>query len=144
MADVNAQTNGLKYAEKNGDGFTFTARKSDGTASGIKDQALKTATEIKPSVKAASGSYGEFLRVDLNGNYGDLGANMQAVRWDYYGDDSTYTKCLASYGTKFAADNWMHKAMGIQLGLTKSARCKLPGGTERNRILETDSVCSWI
>lgn len=129
VADVNAQTNGLKYAEKNGDGFTFTARKSDGTASGIKDQALKTATGIEPIVKAASGSYGEFLRVDLNGNYGDLGANMQAVRWDYYGDDSTYTKCLASYGTKFAADNWMHKAMGIQLGLTKSARCKLPGGT---------------
>ena len=130
VADVNAQTNGLKYAEKNGDGFTFTARKSDGTASGIKDQALKTATGIEPSVKAASGSYGEFLRVDLNGNYGGLGANMQAVRWDYYGDDSTYTKCLASYGTKFAADNWMHKAMGIQLGLTKSARCKLPGGTD--------------
>lgn len=130
VADVNAQTNGLKYVEKNGDGFTFTARKSDGTASGIKDQALKTATGIKPGVKAASGSYGEFLRVDLNGNYGDLGANMQAVRWDYYGDDSTYTKCLASYGTKFAADNWMHKAMGIQLGLTKSARCKLPGGTD--------------
>ena len=26
VADVNAQTNGLKYAEKNGDGFTFTAR----------------------------------------------------------------------------------------------------------------------
>lgn len=130
VADVNAQTNGLKYAEKNGDGFTFTARKSDGTASGIKDQALKTATEIKPSVKAASGSYGEFLRVDLNGNYGDLGANMQAVRWDYYGDDSTYTKCLASYGTKFAADNWMHKAMGIQLGLTKSLRCTLPEGTD--------------
>ena len=38
VPDVNAQTNGLKYAEKNGDGFTFTARKSDGTASGIKDQ----------------------------------------------------------------------------------------------------------
>lgn len=55
--------------------------------------------------------------MDLNGNYGDLGANMQAVRWDYYGDDSTYTKCLASYGTKFAADNWMHKAMGISLDL---------------------------
>ena len=66
--------------------------------------------------------------MDLNGNYGDLGANMQAVRWDYYGDDSTYTKCLASYGTKFAADNWMHKAMGIQLGLTDSARCQLPAG----------------
>ncbi len=130
VADVTADTNGLKYAEKNGDSFTFTARKSNGTTSGIKDQALKTATGIEPEVKAASGSYGEFLRVDLNGNYGDLGANMQAVRWDYYGDDSTYTTCLASYGTKFAADNWMHKAMGIQLGLTKSARCKLPGGTD--------------
>lgn len=130
VADVTADTNGLKYAEKNGDSFTFTARKSDGTASGIKDQALKTATGIEPQVKAASGSYGEFLRVDLLGNYGDLGANMQAVRWDYYGDDSTYTKLLASYGTKFAADNWMHKSMGIQLGLTHSKRCKLPGGTD--------------
>ncbi len=130
VADVTAQTNGLKYAEKNGDSFTFTARKSDGTDSGIKDQTLKTATGIEPAVKAASGSYGEFLRVDLNGDYGDLGANMQAVRWDYYGNDSTYTTPLASYGTKFAADNWMHKAMGIQLGLTKSARCKLPGGTD--------------
>lgn len=126
VADVTADTNGLKYAEKNGDSFTFTARKSDGTASGIKDQALKTATGIEPQVKAASGSYGEFLRVDLLGNYGDLGANMQAVRWDYYGDDSTYTKLLASYGTKFAADNWMHKSMGIQLGLTESIRCQLP------------------
>ena len=131
VADVTADTNGLKYAEKNGDSFTFTARKSNGTASGIKDQALKTATDVEPTVKTADGSYGEFLRVDINGNYGDLGANMQAVRWDYYGDDSTYTtKPLASYGTKFAADNWMHKKMGIQLGLTKSARCKLPGGTD--------------
>ena len=130
-ADVTADTNGLKYAEKNGDSFTFTARKSNGTTSGIKDQALKTATDVEPTVKTADGSYGEFLRVDINGNYGDLGANMQAVRWDYYGDDSTYTtKPLASYGTKFAADNWMHKKMGIQLGLTKSARCKLPGGTD--------------
>ena len=131
VADVTADTNGLKYAEKNGDSFTFTARKSNGTASGIKDQALKTATDVEPTVKTADGSYGEFLRVDINGNYGDLGANMQAVRWDYYGDDSTYTtKPLASYGTKFAADNWMHKKIGIQLGLTKSARCKLPGGTD--------------
>ena len=131
VADVTADTNGLKYAEKNGDSFTFTARKSNGTTSGIKGQALKTATDVEPTVKTADGGYGEFLRVDINGNYGDLGANMQAVRWDYYGDDSTYTtKPLASYGTKFAADNWMHKKMGIQLGLTKSARCKLPGGTD--------------
>lgn len=131
IADVTDDTNGLKYAEKNGDSFTFTARKSNGTTSGIKGQALKTATDVEPTVKTADGSYGEFLRVDINGNYGDLGANMQAVRWDYYGDDSTYTtKPLASYGTKFAADNWMHKKMGIQLGLTKSARCKLPGGTD--------------
>lgn len=129
MADVNAQTNGLKYAEKNGDGFTFTARKSDGTASGIKDQALKTATEIKPSVKAASGSYGEFLRVDLNGNYGDLGANMQAVRWDYYGDDPHIQNASLLMEPSLPADNWSIK-QGIQLGLTKSARCKLPGGTD--------------
>ena len=51
-----------------------------------------------------------------------LGDKMQAVKWTYYGNDSTRTKALASYGTKFAADNWMHKSMGIQLGLTESAR----------------------
>lgn len=43
---------------------------------------------------------------------------MQAVKWTYYGNDRTRSKALATYGTKFAADNWMHKSMGIQLGLT--------------------------
>lgn len=37
---------------------------------------------------------------------------------------------LATYGTKFAADNWMHKVNGIQLGLTDSLRCTLPAGTD--------------
>lgn len=129
-AAVTADTNGLKYAVKNGDSFTFEARKT-GADSGIKDQAQKTATNVTPTVKDASGSYGEFLRVDVTGDgYGDLGANMQAVRWDYCGDDATGTKVLRSFGTKFAADNWMHKAMGIQLGLTDSLRCQLPEGTD--------------
>ena len=129
-ANVTASTNGLKYAVKNGDGFTFEARKT-GTDSGIKDQILKTAENVTPTVKEASGSYGEFLRVDINGDgYGDLGANMQAVRWDYCGDDATGTNVLRSFGTKFAADNWMHKSMGIQLGLTDSIRCQLPEGTD--------------
>ena len=39
----------------------------------------------------AVGSYGETLRLDLNGDYGDLGANLQSVKWTFYGDDSTYT-----------------------------------------------------
>jgi hypothetical protein len=55
---------------------------------------------------------------------------MQAVKWTYYGQDETYTEALQSYGTKFAADNWMHKKQGIQLGLTDSLRCKLPEGTD--------------
>ena len=77
---------------------------------------------------AGVGSYGETLRLDLNGDaYGDLGANLQSVKWTFYGDDSTYTTPVKTYGTKFAADNWMHKSMGIQLGLTESARCQLPG-----------------
>ena len=85
---------------------------------------------ITATVKPGNGSYGEFLRVDLTGNYGDLGAHMQSVEWAYYGNDSTYTNRLANYGTKFAADNWMHKMIGIQLGLTESGRCKLPEGTD--------------
>ena len=130
-ANVTADTNGLKEAVKGSDGsFSFKAR-TTGTDSGIKDQTLKKAVKITPTVKAASGSYGEFLRVDLNGDdYGALGDKMQAVKWTYYGNDSTRTKALASYGTKFAADNWMHKSMGIQLGLTDSIRCQLPENTD--------------
>ena len=126
-ANVTVNTNGLKIVTKNEDGsFSFSARKT-GTESGIQGTDLKVATGIKPEVKTASGSYGEFLRVDLNGNYGGLGAAMQAVKWDYYGNGNTV---LATYGTKFAADNWMHKKMGIQLGLTHSVRCQLPAGTD--------------
>lgn len=128
VAAVDADTNGLKTVTNNNGTFSFSAA-ATGTDSGIEGQALKTATGIQPTVKDASGSYGEFLRVDLNGDYGDLGANMQSVTWTYYGDDATYTNALATYGTKFAADNWMHKSMGIQLGLTKSERCQLPEGT---------------
>ena len=132
-AKVTADTNGLKTATKNADGtFSFSAKET-GTESGIEGQKLKTAPtaeEAGLTVKEAKGSYGEFLRVDLTGNYGDLGANMQSVKWTYYGDDSTYTNAKATYGTKFAADNWMHKSMGIQLGLTKSLRCTLPEGTD--------------
>ena len=133
VADVTENTNGLKIAVKNADGsFSFSAR-TTGSESGIKDQALKTAPDAETvglTVKEAKGSYGEFLRVDLTGNYGDLAANLQTVTWTYYGDDSTYTNAKATYGTKFAADNWMHKVMGIQLGLTDSLRCTLPEGTD--------------
>ena len=132
-ANVTEATNGLKTATKNADGsFRFSARQK-GTESGIADQILKIAPSAEAAgltVKEAKGSYGEFLRVYLTGDYGDLGANMQAVTWTYYGNDSTYSNAKATYGTKFAADNWMHKTHGIQLGLTKSLRCTLPEGTD--------------
>ena len=140
-AEVTADTNGLKTATRNADGtFSFSAKEA-GTGSGIEGQELKTAPSAEEAgltVKEANGSYGEFLRVDLTGNYGDLGANMQSVKWTYYGDDSTYTNAKATYGTKFAADNWMHKSMGVQLGLTKSLRCTLPEGTDG-----TDGTGYW-
>ena len=133
VAEVTSATNGLKTATKNSDGsFSFSA-KAAGTESGIKDQALKTApsaADVGLTVQEGEGKYGEFLRVDMKGDYGDLAANMQAVKWTYYGSDSTYKNALATYGTKFAADNWMHKSMGIQLGLTDSLRCTLPAGTD--------------
>ena len=92
-AEVNAQTNGLKYAAKSGDGYTFSEA-HNGSGSGVAGEAQK------------------------------------AAEWTYYGNDSTYTNAKAAYGTKFAADNWMHKSMGIQLGLTDSARFQLPEGTD--------------
>lgn len=121
---VDANTSGIKVAEKNADGtFQFSKRSTSATPEG--KVVNKDAVEIS-EVQHDSG-YGDFIRVDINGDYGDLGAHMYAVRWDYYGDQDTVQ---ATYGTKFAADNWMHKAMGIQLGLTKSDRCQLPEGTD--------------
>lgn len=142
-ANVTANTNGLKYATKTGtDSFTFSARKT-GTDSGIADAAQKTAdlNSLSPSIAITdvtdpNATFGEFLRVDFKEKasdttegYGALGAKMQAVKWTYYGADSTRTNALVNYGTKFEADNWMHSSMGIQLGLTKSLRCQLPENT---------------
>ncbi len=128
-AAVNADTNGLKTAVKNADGtYSFSARQT-GSGKSFAEQDISVAANITSTVKEATGSYGEFLRVDINGDgYGALGAMMQAVKWTYYGNDATRTNVVATYGTKFAADNWMHKSMGIQLGLTDSARCQLPAG----------------
>ena len=130
-AAVDKNTNGLKYATKSGDGYTFSAAHT-GTGSGVAEAAQKAADGLTVNLRSGSdvGSFGEFIRVDLNGNYGELGSRMQSVVWTYYGNDSTYTHAKASYGTKFAADNWMHKSMGIQLGLSDSARCQLPEGTD--------------
>ena len=128
-AAVNADTNGLKTAVKNADGtYSFSARQT-GNGKSFVEQDISVAANITSTVKDATGSYGEFLRVDINGDgYGTLGAMMQTVKWTYYGNDATRTNVVATYGTKFAADNWMHKSMGIQLGLTDSARCQLPAG----------------
>lgn len=133
VAAVDADTNGLKAVTKGRrGGYTFGARQT-GTGSGIQGQSQKTADAgIKAAPQGYSGSFGEMLRVDLDNTkdntkyYGDLGSHMQTVVWKYYGDGDDV---LATYGTKFAADNWMHKTMGIQLGLTDSLRFKLPEGT---------------
>ena len=130
-AAVDADTNGLKAVTKGRGGYTFGKRQT-GTGSGIQGQSQKTADAgIAAAAKDYSGNFGEMLRVDLDNTkdntkyYGDLGSHMQTVVWKYYGNGEDV---LATYGTKFAADNWMHKTMGIQLGLTDSLRAKLPAG----------------
>ena len=48
VANVTENTNGLKTATKNENGsFSFSARVNNGSESGIKDQALKTASGSK-------------------------------------------------------------------------------------------------
>lgn len=141
-ANVTANTNGLKTVTNNDGSFQFS-KAVTGSESGLKDQAqksvdlsalspkLRTATVPEGSKDATIGSFGEFMRLDFTGaGYGELGANMQSVTWTYYGNDSTYSTPLRTFGTKFAADNWMHSRMGIQLGLTESARCQLPENTD--------------
>ena len=131
VADVNANTNGLKYVTKNGDSYSFSAA-HQGTGSGIAGADQKSASGLVPTLASGDdvGSFGEFIRLNITGNYGELGSRMQSTTWNYYGDDSTYTNAKATYGTKFAADNWMHKSNGIQLGLTDSVRFQLPEGTD--------------
>ena len=148
VAAVDSTTNGLKEVTLGSNGYTFGPRQT-GTGSGIKNQALKIADkDIVATAKnyADAQNFGAHLRVDLtnpkkdgtdkNGKptkvdvknaYGALGDNMQTVVWKYYGNGNTV---LATYGTKFAADNWMHKSMGIQLGLTDSLRFQLPEGMD--------------
>lgn len=133
-AAVDRTTNGLKAVTRGRNGaYTFGARQT-GTGSGIQGQTQKIAdSNIQAEAKAYSGNFGEMLRVDLDNTqdntkyYGDLGSHMQTVVWKYYGTGDTV---LATYGTKFAADDWMHKSMGIQLGLTDSLRFKLPEGMD--------------
>lgn len=132
-ADLDENTNGLKYAEKNTDGTYSFSQRNVGTTSGIEGADLQKAENVNIEVKDGDdvGSYGEYIRVDFKGDgYGALGSKMYAVRWDYYGDDNSYNNKLVSFGTKFASDNWMHKVMGIQLGLTDSYRFKLPKNTD--------------
>lgn len=131
VAAVDSTTNGLKEVTLGSYGYIFGKRQT-GTGSGIKGEKLATAADIvttparNDASYGATGSYGETVRVNLTGDgYGALGDKMQTVLWEYYGDDSTYTNKVATYGTKFAADNWMHKSMGIQLGLTDSLRCNV-------------------
>ena len=138
-AAVDADTNGLKAVTKGRGGYTFGKRQT-GTGSGIQGQSQKTADAgIAAAVKDYSGNFGEMLRVDLDNTevetkyYGDLGSHMQTVVWKYYGTtdpSASGATPLATYGTKFAADDWMHKSMGIQLGLTDSLRFKLPEGKD--------------
>ena len=77
-AAVNADTNGLKTAVKNADGtYSFSARQT-GNGKSFVEQDISVAANITSTVKDATGSYGEFLRVDINGDgYGALGAMMQ-------------------------------------------------------------------
>mgnify|MGYP004501564427 FL=1 len=134
VAEVTKDTNGLKVAEKNEDGTFSFGKRQTGADSGLKDTGLTKAVKTQESVSEKVGSYGEFIRVDVNNaedaadgeGYGPLGAKLQAAEWTYYGTDSTYSTPVRVFGTKFAADNWMHKAMGIQLGLTESYRAAIP------------------
>lgn len=140
VAAVDADTEGLKEVTKSGDNFSFGARQ-DGTGSGIKGTALKKVDASKLKIEAqnfSGGTYGAMFRVHITNKntadassddnvYGQLGSRMQSVTWQYYGDKDTVQ---ATYGTKFAADIWMHGSNGIQLGLTKSLRAELPEGTD--------------
>ena len=81
---MDKNTNGLKYATKSGDGYTFSAAHI-GTGSGVAEAAQKAAEGLTVNLRSGSdvGSFGEFIRVDLNRNYGKLGSRMQSVVWTY-------------------------------------------------------------
>ena len=69
---------------------------------------------------------------------------MQSVKWTYYGDDSTYTNAKATYGTKFAADNWMHKAHGNPAWTYQVTALYIAGRNRWNRLLDNYNFSTWI
>ena len=139
-AEVTADTNGLKVATKNADGtYSFAARKT-GSNSGIKNEAQKTVDETKivKTVRSADDAetYGAFIRVDLTGDaYGDLGANMQTVRWDYYGNDLRNKICSRQL------DAQIH---GCSAWTDEIPSLPAAGRNRRNRILESNRICTGI
>ena len=71
-AEVNAQTNGLKYAAKSGDGYTFSeAHNAPVPVWQVRHRRLLR-PDREPAQRQRCGNYGETIRVDLTGNYGEL------------------------------------------------------------------------
>ena len=62
IAEVDANTNGLKYATKSGDGYTFSAAHT-GTGSGIQGEAQKTASDLIVTVRSGSDDRNQVLAI---------------------------------------------------------------------------------
>lgn len=120
-SNVSSDTYGLKVMNSDG---TYKERQTTGT---VASEITVVADEgnIKYAYNTKYGSDAEAYVYLKNKNGEDLTdtefleycANFITAKYQYYGDDETYTKLVATYGTKHASDSWWSTNHGNRIDL---------------------------
>ncbi len=118
---VSSDTYGLKVMNSDG---TYKERQTTGTVSS-KVTVVADEDNIKYAYNTKYGSDAEAYVYLKNKNGEDLTdaefleycANFITAKYEYYGDDETYSKLVATYGTKHASDSWWSTNHGSRIDL---------------------------
>ncbi len=118
-ASIHAETHGLKVLGENGFGPRNVKNVSDDKAL-VLDH-IKTVYNTRYGSNAEAYIYFKKANGDelTQEEFIDYALHFRTARIDYYGDDSTYSKLLHSYGTKHSADSWWsdHHGTRIDVGI---------------------------
>lgn len=121
-AEINADTNGLKVLGDNGFG-PRQEKEVTGEKTLVLDR-VKTVYDTKYGSDAEAYVY--FKKADgselSQEEFINYALQYRTARVDYYGEDSTYSKLVKSYGTKHSADSWWsdHHGTRIDVGVNYS------------------------
>ena len=118
---VSSDTYGLKIMNSDG---TYKERQTIGTvASEITVVADEDNIEYAYNTKYGSDAEAYVYLKNKNGEdltdaeFLEYCANFITAKYEYYGDDKTYSKLVATYGTKHASDSWWSTNHGSRIDL---------------------------